>query len=76
MFSTMPAAGLTITLTRIAPRKLDGDNLQRSLKAIRDGVADVLRIDDGNERLGWRYEQRPAVKGESKYAVRVALETP
>jgi hypothetical protein len=46
-----------ITLTRIAPRKLDTDNLTRSLKAVRDGIADALRIDDGNERLSWHYRQ-------------------
>lgn len=56
-------AGLTsryliITLTRIAHRRLDTDNLQRALKAVRDGVADALGIDDGDARLEWRYEQR------------------
>lgn len=52
------SAPLVVTLTRIAPRRLDGDNLQRSLKAVRDGVADALGVDDGDERLEWRYEQR------------------
>lgn len=61
-----------ITLTRIAPRKLDDDNLARALKAVRDGVADALGLDDGDERLTWRYAQR---KGEPKqYAVEVRIE--
>ena len=47
-----------ITLTRVAPRKLDTDNLARSLKAVRDGIADALGIDDGDERVVWLYAQR------------------
>ncbi len=35
-----------VTLTRIAPRTLDDDNLRGALKACRDGVADALGIDD------------------------------
>lgn len=57
---------LAVTLTRIAPRKLDGDNLQRACKAVRDGVADALGVDDGDERIEWRYEQRPARDGEGQ----------
>ena len=47
-----------ITLTRIAPRKLDSDNLAGGFKAARDGIADWLNIDDGDERLTWVYAQR------------------
>ena len=54
----------TIELVRVAPRKLDsGDNLQMSLKFVRDFVADKLipnlqagRADD-DERMTWRYSQ-------------------
>lgn len=49
---------ITITLTRIAPRGLDDDNLASGFKAARDGVADWLGIDDGDKRLTWRYAQR------------------
>jgi hypothetical protein len=52
-----------VTLTRVAPRALDGDNLQGGLKAVRDGVADALGIDDGDSRVTWSYEQR---RGEPK----------
>ena len=48
----------SVTLTRVAPRKLDTDNLARSLKAVRDGIADALGIDDGDERVAWLYAQR------------------
>lgn len=46
-----------VTLTRVAPRKLDGDNLQRAFKSIRDGIADKLGVDDRDARIEWRYAQ-------------------
>ncbi len=49
---------LTIRLVRVAPRKLDSDNLTRSFKATRDGIADWLGIDDGSELVTWIYDQR------------------
>ena len=49
---------VTISLTRIAPRELDGDNLQSGFKATRDGVADWLGVDDGDKRLTWEYHQK------------------
>ena len=52
------AAPYTITLTRIAGRKLDGDNLQGALKAVRDQVAKELGINDGDEAHEWLYDQR------------------
>ena len=65
--------GLTyiVTLTRVAPRPLDTDNLARSFKAVRDGIADALGIDDGSKRLTWNYAQE---KGPPKrYAVRIEI---
>jgi hypothetical protein len=68
-----PDIPCTITLTRIAPRELDGDNLQASFKATRDGVADWLNVDDRDSRVVWRYAQR---RGERKrYAVEVCIES-
>ena len=50
---------LTVTLTRLAPSNgLDDDNLAGSLKAVRDGVADWLGIDDRDPRVKWAYGQR------------------
>lgn len=49
---------LTIRLVRVAPRNLDSDNLARSFKAVRDGIADWLGIDDGSPLLTWIYDQR------------------
>ncbi len=49
---------VVVTLTRIAPRSLDGDNLQGALKAVRDGVADALGVDDRHPSIRWEYAQR------------------
>lgn len=62
---------LIVTLTRIAPRALDSDNLSGSQKHIRDGVADWLGIDDRDPRIEWRYAQE---RGAPKtYAVRIEV---
>ena len=64
---------MVVTLTRIGIRQgLDGDNLQASLKAVRDGVADALGIDDGSDRIEWRYAQR---RGKA-WGVEIAIATP
>ena len=63
------AERFTITLTRVAPRKLDDDNLASGFKAVRDGVADWLGIDDGSPRICWQYAQEKSKAGE--YAARV-----
>lgn len=62
---------LIVTLTRIAPRELDGDNLQSALKATRDGIADYFGVDDRDPRIEWCYGQE---KGRVReYAVRVEI---
>lgn len=61
-----------VTLTRIAPRALDSDNLAGSQKHVRDGIADTLGIDDRDPRVEWRYAQRRGKPRE--YAVEVLIE--
>lgn len=60
-----------VTLTRIAPRALDDDNLARSFKAIRDQVAAELGVDDRDARVVWRYAQRRGGKG--AYGVEIVV---
>jgi len=48
---------LLVTLTRVAPRSLDTDNLQGALKAVRDQVASGLGVDDRTTLVEWRYRQ-------------------
>lgn len=51
----------TVLLTRLGPTNgLDGDNLQGSLKAVRDQVATWLCVDDRCPSVQWHYAQRRA----------------
>ncbi len=61
---------ICVTLTRCAPRSLDSDNLATSCKGVRDGIADGLGIDDGDERITWVYKQQKA----KDYSIRVEME--
>ncbi len=66
-----PVGALRIRLTRIAPGMLDSDNVHGALKAVRDGVADYLGVDDGDESLTWEVAQE---RGAPKtYAVRIEI---
>lgn len=49
---------VTVTLHRIGKRIMDDDNLASGFKAVRDGVADALGVDDGDrKRVRWKYSQ-------------------
>lgn len=63
---------IVVTLTRIAPRQLDGhDNLQSGFKGMVDGVADWLGVPDSDPRIEWRYAQE---RGDPKfYAARIEV---
>lgn len=61
-----------VTITRIAPRRLDDDNLVGGAKALRDGIADRLGVDDADPRVMWRYAQERGRRKE--YAVRIRIE--
>jgi hypothetical protein len=50
---------------------LDGDNLQSGFKAVRDGVADWLGVDDGDKRIDWQYGQRSG--GVNVYQVEIEV---
>jgi hypothetical protein len=69
----LEAARLVVTLTRVAPGTLDReDNLTAGFKAVRDGIADALGLNDRDSRLRWHYEQ--AKGGRGVYGVKVQLE--
>jgi hypothetical protein len=65
-----PQLPANVTLTRVGPQALDGDNLQGALKAVRDGVADALGVDDGSDEVTWSYDQQ-----RGSYEVRVRVES-
>jgi len=48
---------LRVELVRLAPRRLDTDNLVSAVKAVRDGIAARLGVDDGSPLVEWRYGQ-------------------
>ena len=70
MFEGKHELPLAISFTRVGKKALDSDNLQSSMKAVRDGVADALGINDGSDLIKWDYQQE---KGK-EYAVRIRIE--
>lgn len=67
-----PELPVTVTLTRIGVKTLDGDNLQGACKAARDGVADWLGLDDADPRVTWVYAQQRGKAGDYGMLVEVA----
>lgn len=66
------AMPLTVHMTRVAPGLLDDDNLESALKAVRDGVADGLGVDDRDPRVSWAYDQRRGAR--DLYQVEIRIE--
>lgn len=63
-----------VGLVRIAPGKLDGDNLQASFKAVRDAIARIYGRDDADWKansISWSYEQMSQGR---LYGVRIAVQ--
>lgn len=63
---------VAITFTRISPsaKQLDDDNLRGSLKAVRDAVAKLLKVDDGDRaRVRFDYHQE-----RGPWGVRISVE--
>jgi hypothetical protein len=77
----MVFAPLVVTITRSSPRKTtriidgrtvdvpDSDNLISSQKYVRDAIARVLGVDDGDPRVEWRVERE---KGQ--WGIRIKIE--
>ena len=64
----IPPGPLVVTITRIGPRRLDGDNLQGACKYVRDQIAAQVGPDDGSSFYTWVYKQRIG-----KYGVEVDI---
>ena len=65
--SPRPALPVVVRLTRVAPRALDGDNLQGAFKACRDAVATWLGVPDNHPGVAWEYAQ--ARGGAKEYGI-------
>ena len=66
---------VVVTLTRVSPRPLDSDGLHSALKAVQDGVARWLGVDDGRaeraQQVLWlRHQERGGVR---EHAVRIEI---
>ena len=68
-----PPMPCTVTLTRIAPRSFDCDNMQSGCKAARDAIAQWLCVDDGDPRVTWVYAQRRG--GPKQYMAEIKIES-
>ena len=60
-----------VRIVRVAPSRLDDDNLARAAKAVRDELAEWLGVDDGDPRVSWSVAQ--ARSGVREYAVRIIV---
>jgi hypothetical protein len=65
----LPKLPVVVRLTRFGPRLLDSDNAVSSFKAIRDTVAELLKVDDGDPRISFEYDQRI----DSDYAITILV---
>lgn len=68
----IPPPPLIVTLTRVGPRTLDSDNLAGSFKGIRDQLARLIGVDDGDSRIEWRYQQLRS-GARQRYAVQITV---
>lgn len=65
-----PKLPVCVTITRVAPRKLDShDNLRASAKHVVDEIAEWLRVDDSSNMVTWRFEQEK----NKRYAVKLVI---
>lgn len=72
----LPGLPVQVEITRIAARRLDDDNLSGSAKAIRDGIADALGVNDADPGVAWRYGQRGGGPGQCGVEIRIARAVP
>ncbi len=72
---TAPATWpIVVTLTRVASTFIrdEHENLPMGFKAVVDGIADFLGIDDGDKsRVRWAYDQRKPSEGDRAGCVEV-----
>ena len=64
----------TVTMIRIAPRKLDDDNNVGGMKHIRDGLASALGFKDDTEASGVKFICRQKRGKAKEYALLVQIE--
>jgi len=68
----LPKVPLRVTMTRIAPRAFNDDNLVGAFKHVRDGIAQGLHTTDENPGIEWVCAQERGKPRE--YGVRIEIE--
>lgn len=58
-WTRFPCVVRLVRLFRKQDKPMDGDNLQRACKKVRDDVAAWLGLDDADPRIRWAYAQEP-----------------
>lgn len=68
-----PELPITVTITRVGPNKrpLDSDGLASACKYVRDGVAQWVGVDDGDQRYTWICRQQYG----KRYCVVIEIES-
>ena len=66
-----PSLPCVVTMTRVSSGKMDSDNLVSAMKHIRDGIADWIGIDDGDDRIEWRCAQQKCQRGRHSVVIQI-----
>ena len=61
----IPKPPLRVKIVRYGAKLMDSDNLQRSAKAVRDEVAAIIGVDDGDPRVKYEYDQVAGIQYKS-----------
>lgn len=62
---------LVVRLVRVSPQSMDGDNLEAALKRVRDGIAEIIGIDDRESAVEYVADQRKGTPRQKALQVEV-----
>lgn len=65
---------LVVTITRYSPGKPDDDGAVGSGKWVRDSIAKLLGVDDGDPRVTWKVQCSREKPSGNRYAVAIRIE--
>lgn len=71
MAGVRPSFPAIVTMTRHSAGHLDTDNLAGAFKAVRDGIALALGIDDGGTLVEWRYDEAKVKRRDFGVSVKI-----
>ena len=71
-----PPLPLTVVMVRLGGKPMDDDNLGGAFKALRDALAELLGVDDGDPRVRWRPRQSPGPARSVRISITPKTDTP